>query len=752
MTVMSWFRKHNKKLMVGIGLVVMVAFGLPTAMFRGSGQKDPSEVIVAYYTDFSGVEHDLSMGRLQSAEVEVDVLRALGLVEMTLDRGVIRNLSGLQGMSEYPIWAANLVLFPSDGFVRQGVGSWGQILQQSDWAENDEEVIELGNKIIQMCSVEPAMSVRYFVLLAEEAHQAGITTSQAEIDIMKTQFRSSGVSVRAICRRFNISEGQFDRILGDYVAILRYGDMVTRALGVSEAHIKKAALNQEEIQTVNGMYVTFEARQFLDQAPEPNLAELEGQLERYKNNPAGRVDDENLYGFGYKLGDRVQLEYLRVDLEGARGVLRERFNGLDVRQQEEQLQDYWRKNRYMFREEISPAIPATQTAAAVAAEYRDLEFDEAVGQVREQREADEARRWADRVLSRAKDASLEALNRTELTALSVAERREKAVDYEALAVQVSEAELPVSYGKTDFWDIVRLSQSDEFSGAYQERSRGMQAPLERLVFNCEPLFRGVESRLDEPPIRLYEDIDSVVVGDFSLYLVRIVEVNKERAPVSLLDDGLSGAAGEYPEVSLAEIEALLSDPNRPLDIYSTYQAVRGDWEAKEALALARAAAEEFAAAAEGDWDEAIKQYNDLVTADPNDFEATGRTIWENSLESSRTRMLQYQQQMENMDPQYAQIFQSSIMQAQMELRAAMELAQERGGEASGRAVLVQEDKQKCMVFKDLRVTPPTLSEYQHQKPLIAQNLIGSNQGLMCLWHFNPENIEKRTKYTLAENE
>ncbi|MCP4709329.1 MAG: hypothetical protein GY869_11940 [Planctomycetes bacterium] len=763
MTVMRWFRKNNKKLMIGIGVIVMVAFGLPTALFQGGGQKSPTDVIMAHYTDFQGVEHELSMARLQSAEVELDVLQSLNLVGMTIDRGVIRGLSGLQGMSEYPIWAANLVLFPNDAFARQGVALWGQILQQSDWADNIEERNKVGNKIIQMCSVDPGMSVRYFILLAAEARQAGISTSQDQIENMKNQFRLStpeipGISINAICQRFNISQKQFDMILGDYIAILRYGDMVTRSLSLSEPHLRHEALNIEQEQNVNGLFVTFPATNYLDKTGEPDLANLQEQLELYKENTVGITDDENPFGFGYKLNDRVRLEYLKVDLETARAAIRARFNALDVRQQEEQLQNYWRTHRDEFREIITPEIPATPATAtspaipAVPAEYRDLEFDEAIGQVRQRREDDEARRWADRLFAQAKDISLEALNRTELNALSVDERSQKAVNYQTLAEQVSDAELPVSYGATDFMDFVRFSQSDEFMGAYQQRSRGIQWSLANMLFNCKPLYQGVESRLDEPPILLYEDIDAVVTGDSGVYLVRIVEVDKARPPVSLLDDGFDGIAREYPEVSVEAIEQTLSDPNHPLEIYSIYQAVRDDWKAKQALELARRAAMEFAANSETDWDQAIKQYNDRLTADPNDIAAQGKTLWENSLDSMRSQLLQYEQLMSNnMDPQTKQFFQSSMSRMILEIREAMKLAQDLDLDATSRSVMVYEEMQKCMVFKDLRVTPPTISEYQQMKPLITQQLRINLQGLMCIWHFNPENIEKRTKYAIVEN-
>ncbi|KPK76411.1 MAG: hypothetical protein AMJ79_06745 [Phycisphaerae bacterium SM23_30] len=751
MTVMRWFRKHNKKLMVVIGVIIMVAFGLPSAVFYGRGERDPGKVTVAYFYDSEGNRHEITGHIMNKALRDLDVLRSLGMVDLTR-QGSIPQISGLQGVGLLPVLGVNLLLFPDDIFCREGRNRWLQVLFQSNWAGDPEELQELVDYIYELTGSEEGLAGRYYILLSEEAHRAGVAATDEQIQTVKVQFRqwwqsqNLGLTISGICNQFSLPERQFDEVLGNYLAILRYSDMVTRSLAMSEPEIKKSVVNQREIETVNGTFVRFEASLLMDEVPEPNEPDLEAHFEAYKQYRSGEVSEKNKYGFGYLLEDRVELEYLRVDLKEAQEAVKAEFKSLSPREREGVLQQYWQANRERFRIETAPATADTE------AQYRDPSYDEVAGQVREMREQEEAYQWAERLLAQAKQKSQKVLNLSVLDNLNLKERAERAADYQDLAEQVSEELLNITYGKSEYLDMEGLRISQEFANSFQQRRGYGQLPLEAILFNCAPLHKGVQSRLDDPPVKLYEDIDSVYTQEV-VFLVRIINVDKSREPASLGDDGRKGPAGQESIAPVSQYSKLTAeDPNQPQEpTKSLYDKVKEDWKNLQAFELARQRAEEFAEQAAADWEQALVHYNDMVAEDPNDPGALAKTLFEDTLERGRQQM-KSNEQYAAQNEQLAELFRTGIIQQRRLLQEAMELAQQRGEESEGLAVLVREGVRSCLVFKDLKVTPPTKQEYQRLKPYVASGLLTSNQGLMTLWYFNPENIEKRHKFETAANE
>ncbi|MFC1782945.1 hypothetical protein ACFL02_05100 [Planctomycetota bacterium] len=304
MTVMRWFRRHNKKLMVGIGLVIMVAFGLPTAIFRSQPGSNAGEAAIAYYTDAEGNRHEITGLMLRTAERDLELLQTLGMVELTIQR-LVSQLTGLEGVGDFPIWGVNLLLFPDENFCQIGRYFWSQQLTQNNWADDQEQHEEMIDIVTRLTGLETTEGGLYYILLSEEARRAGITVTDEQItSSIKSQFRNlwrsqqSPLSISAVCNRFKMPEKQFDEVLSNYIAILRYGDMVTKALTMSEPQIKKIVLDQAQLENVNGTFVRFEARLFLDEIPEPNTAEQEAQFDTYKQYRLGEITDENPYGFG----------------------------------------------------------------------------------------------------------------------------------------------------------------------------------------------------------------------------------------------------------------------------------------------------------------------------------------------------------------------------------------------------------------------------------------------------------------------
>ncbi|MBN2377888.1 MAG: hypothetical protein JXD22_15935 [Sedimentisphaerales bacterium] len=741
MSLIRVFRRHQKKLMVGIVVVIMVAFGLPTVLLRSGCQPDPGADIIASYLDSGGAKREINKRLISQIMDEVQTLSTLGVNELFL-QGKLSRVSGLGGLGEYPVLAAHLLIFTDERSSRLGVNlkslarrTLYQQAMQSGWADDAESMERIRKLIDELTSAAEPRGPIYYLLLREEAKRAGISASPEQVDsLLQACMDSRGWNVSILRKESRRTIKQIKQTISDYLAIILNGDLVTKGSSVSEPELKKVVRDQLEIEKVTGSYVTFRSAMFADLVADPGAEEIEKQFEQYKSKQAGEVNEENPFGFGYMLEDRVQVEYLAVDLGEVSKLVKKKNSALTPIEQEKQVRQFYEVHPEYFSRKIDNPAGDQQRPS-----YEKVPFDEVADRALEMWEQDLARKMAEKVLTEGRRVSEQVWGEVSRKNLSFAEMGEKAVSYEELAKKLTDKpdnQVEVRYGKSAYLSYADASDYLDFGKASILRRGQPSQSLLELMFTCEPL-QGEDARvIGEAPMGYYQEIGPVVAQEpgrgegGTVYLVRIINVDKEREAVSVKDDGSFGAAENVPaENSESEL----------------VERIKEDWKNKQAFELTRKQAEEFAAKAGEtgeNWVTALLQANKSLKKDPNAPSAMD-PLREGSLSQDRQMMMQYRQMAQN-NPNMAEYVSSLISRQMQLLRKSMELAQQRSQDGnSGPAVLGVEGNLSCMVFKDLQVTTPSEQEYQRMKPLVAQQLMSRNQGLLALSHYNPDNIEKR---------
>jgi hypothetical protein len=771
MSAMRWFRKHNKKIMVIAGCVLMVAFLLPAAFFRGSG-KNPAEQVVATFKGSEGKEVEITQGMLEAAENELKALQMLKISEFYLmlldsstpqeDRAILQNiLQGMAGIGQGPVKAAHLLLFSSQisdlrstYYIQQSRDELLRKADVSNWTDDPESLTFLKESIQQLAGIEAKDSAFYYLLLAQEAQQMGIRPPIEAVDKLLELRTLQRLTIANILDRHKLREvGQLKMAVANYIAIVRYCDLITKILDISEPQLKKNIRDQIQQKNISGTYVTFPGYQFRERVGEPKLEALQEQLDQYKSY-APEQTEENPHGFGYSLPDRIKIEYLMIDLGQVRTGIEALHGREGILERKKLEQTYWEQDRSGYLRQYKarqnrPEDAAEETNVNDTEDERNARLEWEREKVWQKRQAYTT---AQDLLTKAKEKSQSILSISALKQLPPDQRVGHVVEYAALAQELKPHSDPnepeIIYNPDydgNYFSANQMYQLRNLSGAYLPREKQSRLQLMDILFQCKPLHQGILTRLDETPVELYEDIgplESFQTGsDGAVYLVRVVGVDPTREPVSLYDDGSGGAAFEAP------------DPN---ENNSLYLQVKRDWQSLQQFSLAVDEANRFVELSDPNWAGAITQVNADHQRDPNLPGPLREDLLDNSEQRIESLMQQMTRLQENIqtNPQMAQFAQYQLQSVQRQIMEiyqlrlkAMELAQERADKnEEGRAVLERKDNMSCAVFKDLKLQPVSQQEYLRQKALHTYRTIQNEQEMLAVIHLAPDSIEKRTGF------
>ena len=95
---------------------------------------------------------------------------------------------------------------------------------------------------------------------------------------------------------------------------------------------------------------------FAETQDQPSEEKMSEHFKKYRTFSAGDINDKNPYGFGYKLPDRVRLEYIAVKLDDVSAVV--------TPPTEEDAEEYHEKHRKEFTESV-PSDPNDPNSALV---------------------------------------------------------------------------------------------------------------------------------------------------------------------------------------------------------------------------------------------------------------------------------------------------------------------------------------------------------------------------------------------------
>ncbi|HEY5505464.1 MAG TPA: hypothetical protein VIK28_09920, partial [Sedimentisphaerales bacterium] len=303
MNLMLVFRKYNKRIMAVVVIALMIVFTIQPVMDYFSSTRTGEGKVIAYYGDGKKISRqDVAL-----ANQQIEILRTLG-IESLLRPEDPRYAS----TQDLRIVLLGELIFPERSSAVESISRIKQIVSMNNYGVSDKQINEIYSK------QHPASI--YWVLLTREAHEAGVRTpieyakSQLEM-IMPRLHRGATYSqiIGVIEKRNRVSEEQVLDAFSDMTSVIEY----CRTICATENRTIQQVLNQTSLrrETIDVNYVVFGADTFADESFKPVADKVEEQFEEYKGNFAGEVSEGNPHGFGYKLPERVCLEYIAVRLD-----------------------------------------------------------------------------------------------------------------------------------------------------------------------------------------------------------------------------------------------------------------------------------------------------------------------------------------------------------------------------------------------------------------------------------------------------
>ncbi|MBN2314067.1 MAG: hypothetical protein JXM79_09065, partial [Sedimentisphaerales bacterium] len=584
----------------------------------------------------------------------------------------------------------------------------------------------------------------YWCCLKEEARRAGIGIRNSEVgailgSAIPQLFGGATYSqyIGNMITKQRIPEDQILSTVGQLLNVLQYSQIICSNQAVTAKQILTAASTESESLDVN--YVEFDAGVFVDpNGPEPSETELAKHFDKYKTFFPNEITDENPYGFGYKLPDRVSLEYIAVKLDDVRSIV--------AAPTQDEIGDYYTRNKEQLFTEQVPSDPNEPDSPTVD---RVKSYAEVSSSISKQLLTDKTNSKADGILQEARSITEAKLQEARIDASSATPEQLKgtAGNYKDVAQKLSEKyKIKIHAGQTGLLNALDI-QMDQHLGSISLRGYGQNpVGLVKVVFAVDELGASELGPFDVSKPKIYENIGPLKnpygFGNI-MALVRIVEVHKAAPPESY-DATFS-------------TRSLQLDPNEPEaeeDIYSVKEKVVDDVKRLNAMEATRTKAEEFMNLIEmNDWDKAVNVFEKLYGRvegkdenDPNTFRVQNETgLRRIPLDILETLTIQNEGQ-----PAMA-IRLNDIKNNKLYVDTFYSLVPPDSNTVEELPVMMEyKPDLKVLVIKDISVKRIWKEQYEQVKTeSIFRQTNALSQGLAVV-HFSPANILKRMNFKLVE--
>ncbi|MGD0551480.1 MAG: hypothetical protein ABSB25_02385 [Sedimentisphaerales bacterium] len=608
MTLMVWFRKHNRKIMAFVVIALMIVFTIEPLMNYFSSARTGEGKTIAYY----GNDRKITRQDVALANQQIEALKALGL------ESVLRPVDPRQ-MSSQDMRSVLLgeLIFPERSAAVESIGRIKQIATMDDYEVSDNQINEIYTK-----QYPPSI---YWVLLTKEAEEAGIKTSterakeQLEVIIPRIfQGRPYSQIIAAIEKQYRLSEGQVLEAFAEMSSIINYCGVVCSTENITIPQILHQTNLHRETLDVN--YVVFEAGTFKSESFKPEASKVAEQFDKYKWYFAGEPNKDNPYGFGYKLPERVCLEYITVRLDDVAATV----NPLTQEETENYYQQHSSQPPIAYRDYLDPNDPnsgvvvKTHSYAEVASQLSKRLYQEKVDSK------------AEKILADAK--SLTEINLSEMDSekgkLTDEQFKKAAVDYAKVAAELTEKhKVPVYAGRTGLLGVSDIQSDKNFNSLYAGGAGVAEASLVRVLFSIEQLKVSELGPMDIKAPRLYENIGPLRDAQEmsaegykgrNMMLVRVVAAEKAAEPKSI-DERIDRHGIQFEQ-----------DGSARADSNTIREIITDDLKLLAAMDKTKTRAQEFVAlATTAGWKAAVERFNTLYgknAGDSNTMPVKDRTF------------------------------------------------------------------------------------------------------------------------------
>lgn len=719
MNLVKWFRKNNKKVMAVVVIVIMIGFIGGSALQQIGRRR--SGTIAHFGEKIKITDYDLSLARR-----ELDIL------------SMLRADALLRSQDLHGIFLGELLFSDQRASVAL-INRLKQTIRTNQYKISEKQINDLYRR-----QAPPAI---YWLLLQNEAQNAGIRISNEQAGellgrIIPQLFEGQTYRqlIGAIITRQRIPEQQVLTTLGKLLSVLQYSSIVCSNEDLTTRQIMQTASNEEE--RINVEFVKFDSAVFAEQQEAPGEDKIAEYFDKYKAIAPGSVSDENPYGFGYKLPDRVQLEYIACRLDEVKTIVK--------RPTQDEMGNYYSRNKeQLFTEQVpsdpndpnSPTIPKTKSYAEVANSISKQIMKEKINST------------ATNILQEARtltEAGLEDL-KIESAEVTTEQLKEKAGDYKTAATQLSEKyKIKVYTGQTGLLSPIDI-QSDEQTGTLFLQGYGQNPViLSKVVFAVDELAVSELGPFDVPKPRMYENIGPVK-DMMSMYgndatgimaILRVIDAQKAAEPESI-DQTYS-------------THSLKFDPNEEdagEDTYSVKEKVTEDLKKLAVLETTKSRAQEFIALAKKEsWTNAINKFEELYgrlqQRDPNDPNAFRLQNYPGMRRISKANLetIALQGRGDPMTPFY--LNESKINKQFVDQLYSL-IPPDKDKAESLPVVMEFKPDMSYYVVKDISVKRLYQEDYDKMKAtrLFREDYIQSQS--LAVIHFNPENILKRMNFRAA---
>jgi hypothetical protein len=743
MNLVKWLRKNRTKIMAVVVVVLMVAFiGGSALRYMLSPHRSSSSRAIAYF----GNNKKITNPELSIARQELEILQLLGADDLLR----AQDLRGLF-MAE--------LLFSESRPSPALINKLKQVIRSNRIDISDKQINDIYKRAVP--------SNIYWFLLNNEAQLSGMRVASSEVGELLGRaipqlFNGQTYTQRMkmLMEKYGIPEDQLLETFGKLLAVLQYAHLICSNEDVTVSQIKWLASCEKE--TIDAELVKFDSAVFIGDKEQPGEEQILEQFNKYKDIFAGRISEENPYGFGYKLPDRVQLEYVAVKLDDVSPTV-----ALPVPAETE---DYYRKNTSQFTESVpeDPNDPNSPLAERVRS-YAEME-----SLISKQLMQDKINSKAEGILQEARvltDASMQDIDTKSLNPEELKSLMAKAGDYRAIADKLMEKyKIKVYTGQTGLLSGADM-ETDEYMRRFYMLGQGRNpVRLRQIVFSVEELQESPDTGpgpLDGQRPKLFENIGPVrdFMGKMVL-LVRVTSAEKASAPKSI--------------DSVLDTKSLMFDDGRESGIEhpgsrTVRENITNDLKKLAVIrdGLLKSKAEEFiATAAKDGWDKTINKFNGLYghaatnadanevkqnEKDPNVFEVEQltnlRRITKETLEALKAQSGGGMG--EQLFVREAQKW-LTINGAEIQRRfidKLYSLVPQNSSTANNLPILMEfQPEMSFYVIKNILVKRLSLEDYEKNRTQLFFKEDESQSQSMAPVYFNPENILKRMNFRLASQE
>ena len=581
MNLIKWLRKNNAKVMAVVVIFIFIGFVGQSFFSQLSRRRTGQRKTMAYFADNRKItNYDLALARQ-----ELEILKLLQADNL------LRNISvpmfrtqDLQAVLLAELLFSDRTISPAlSGYIKQMIGA--NRYRISDKQINDIYIRSMPSEI-------------YWLLLKNEAQLAGVKTSNeiAGMQLARTipqLFNGATYSqlIGSIANRQGTSEEEILTAFSELMTVLTYARMICTSENITSSQIMHNASWEEE--TIDVEFVKFDSAVFAKTAHEPSEEELVGHFGKYKKFFAGDINDQNPYGFGYKLDDRVQLEYIAVKLDDVSATV--------TAPTQEEAEEFYQKHR----EEFTASVPSDPNDPNSPPTKRIKSYGEVASIISKSLLQNKISSKAERILQEARtltEAGLQDMD-MELAKISTEQFRQMAGDYVTVAKQLSEKyKIKVYAGRTGLLSASDILM-DKYLGVLFLKGYGYNpVGLTRVVFAIDGLAASELGPFDVPKPRLYENIGPAkdMLGRI-MVVVRATETEKASEPESVNQTKASGSL-EFDE----------DQEQTGKEVYSIREIVVEDLKKLAAMDTTKSKAEGFINLATRDgWESAVDKFNKL---------------------------------------------------------------------------------------------------------------------------------------------